>query len=146
MKKIAVITLGVIILFLAGCKPREYTFPNKNQAVEKIELLYNPYTDSSIGSRQMEIVCTLEDESVDAFLERLYGLDTGRCTTPLPRNYGVYIARVIYQNGDVEMFGSRHIEFIKKGDRPKAVGAYFFSGEEFEKLFFEYAEISDFQE
>lgn len=146
MKKIVLIALFIITLSIGGCKSREYTFPNKNQAVEKVELLYNPYTDSNAGSRAMEVICTLESEEVGAFLECLYGLDTSRCTTPLPRNYGAYVARVVYQNGDVEMFGSRHIEFIQKGDSPKAVGAYFFSGEAFEQLFFEYAETSDFQE
>ena len=146
MKKIMIIILFVISLYIGGCKPREYTFPNKNQTVEKVELLYNPYTDNSASDREMEVVCVLKKEQVSAFLESLYSLDTSRCTTPPPRNYGVYIARVVYQNGDVEMFGSRHIEFIQKGDSPKAVGAYYFSGEEFEKLFFEYAGASDFLE
>lgn len=143
MKKIVAITLCIITLFIGGCKPREYTFPNKNQPVNKIELLYNPFSEKGTGSRTMELICTLEDESVDAFLEELYSLDTSRCTTPPPRNYGVYIARVVYQNGDVEMFGSRHIEFIEKGDTPKAIGEYYFSGDAFDKLFLEYAEKED---
>ena len=119
--------------------PEEYTFPNKNEAVAKIELLYHPYPDGGANSDIMEHICTLEEEKATEFLTRLYDLDTNKCITPPARDYGFYIARVIYQNGDVEMFGSWHIEFIEKGDSPKGVGAYYFNEQEFEDLFFQYA-------
>ena len=143
MKKIVVIALCIITFFIGGCKPREYTFPNKNQPVEKIELLYNSFAEKDTGSRTMDLICTLEHEQIDTFLNAVYCLDTNRCITPPPTDYGVYVARVVYQNGDVEMFGSRHIEFIEKGDTPKAIGEYYFSGDAFDKLFLEYAEKGD---
>jgi len=45
MKNVKVVALVAIILFLTGCMPKEYTFPNKGQTVEQIELLYNPQAD-----------------------------------------------------------------------------------------------------
>jgi len=90
----------------------------------------------------METLCILEDKNADAFMKELYNLETDRCITPPPTGYGLYIARVVYRNGDIEMFGSRHIEFIAKGSTPRGIGEYSFSKKAFEELFFEYAGIT----
>ena len=94
----------------------------------------------------MECICSLDNESANAFLAKLYLLDTDRCITPPPTDYGFYVAQVVYQNGDVELYGSRHIEFIEKGNEPTRIGAYYFSGDGFEELFCEYAGITSFEE
>ena len=145
MKKTVVILLFITSI-LSGCKPSQYTFPNKNQSIEKIELLYHPHANNGNIGGPMETICTLEDDSVDVFMEKLYGLETNMCITPPPRGYGFHVARVVYQNGDVEIFGSRHIEFVEKGSEPKWIGEYSFDKKEFEELFFQYAETTDFQE
>lgn len=146
MRKFAIITLIIITLLLSGCMPDEYTFPNKNQPVEKIELLYNPHANKGNIGGPMETICTLEEDSIVAFLERLYQLETAMCITPPPTGYGFYVAQVVYQNGDVELYGSRHIEFIEKGNKPTRIGEYYFSGDGFEELFCEYAGITSFEE
>lgn len=139
MRKVLIIMLIICTSLLSGCMPEEYPFPNKDQPIEKVELLYNPaYGNNAVTWDSMENICILDSENADAFLRALYDIETHKCITPPSSGYGFYVARVVYQNGDVEMFGSRHIEFIKKGDSPKEVGAYSFSKEEFEKLFFEY--------
>ena len=141
MKKTVMIVCAVFIL-LSGCASKEYTFPNKEQPIKEIELLYNPFAYNSNIGGPMDSICILEDENVEDFMEALYNLKTYRCTTPPPTGYGFYVARVVYQNGDVEMFGSWHIEFIEKGDTPKLIGSYAFNTDEFEELFFQYANNS----
>ena len=66
-------------------------------------------------------------------------LQTKHISTAPHRGWGVYIARVTYQNGDVEYLGSGHIEFVKSGEKPIAQGIYYFPGDAFDKLFLEYA-------
>lgn len=146
MRKSLIITLIICTLLLNGCKPREYPFPNKGQPIERIELLYNPYADNGNIGGPMDSICILESDSMGAFLSALYDMETDRCITPPPTGYGFYVARIVYQNGDVEMFGSRHIEFVEKGSEPAWIGEYYFTGDAFEELFFEYAGTSDFPE
>lgn len=146
MRKFVVVILIIMTLLFSSCKSQVYTFPNKGQPIEKTELLYNPHANKGNIGGSMEKICTLDDESTVAFLEKLYQLDTDRCITPPPTGYGFYVVQVIYQNGDVELYGSRHIEFIEKGDEPTRIGAYCFSGDGFEELFCEYAGITSFEE
>lgn len=146
MKKFSVVILLIVTVFLSGCMADEYSFPNKDQPVEKIEMLYNPYFYNRESDEPMELICTLYGKSSDDFLEKLYCLKTNIAISPPPRGNGAYVARVVYQNGDVEMFGSNHIEFIAKGDSLKRIGSYYISKEPFEKLFCEYAGITSFEE
>ena len=143
MKKILTFTFIAMVLFLSSCKSEQYDFPNKGQPIEKIEFLSNPYANKNTLDAPMYNICSLEEECVDAFMQGLYSIETTRCITPPPTDYGLYIARVVYENGDVEMFGSRHIEFIAKGDTPKKIGEYCFDREKFEELFFQYAGTPD---
>lgn len=137
MKKIVIIFFVASIL-LSGCVSDEYTFPNKGQPIEEIELLYNPHAYNGNIGGPMDHILTLEGENVDAFMEDLYNLETYRCNTPPPTGYGFHVVRVAYENGDVEMFGSWHIEFIANGETPKLIGSYAFNTDEFENLFAQY--------
>lgn len=145
MRKFAIVALIIIILLLSGCKTREYTFRNQAKQIERVELLYNPYANSIDVGGLMENICTLDGESAVTFWEELYQLDTHYRTTP-GRNYGFYVAQVTYKNGDIEIFGSRHIEFIAKGESPNKVGGYAFKYDDFEELFCKYAGITSFEE
>lgn len=146
MRKFIVITLIITTIFFSSCKSRVYTFPNKGHQVKEVALLYNPHAHKGNIGGPMETICTLDDESTVAFLEKLYQLDTDRCITPPALGNGFYVAQVVYQNGDIELFGSRHIEFVEKGCEPLRTGAYYFSGDGFEELFCEYAGIASFEE
>ena len=143
MKKYGTIFLLIFVLLLCGCAPRTYTFPNKGQPVASIELLYNPHANNGNIGGDMESICFLQQEDVDSFLQALYAIETRRCITPPPTGYGFYVARVVYENGDVEIFGSRHIEFIEKGNEPKWIGSYYFTPDAFMELFLEYADVGD---
>lgn len=147
MRKLVSITLiFTILLLLSGCQSREYAFPNKDQPIEKIELLYNPYAHKGNIGGPMETICILEDEDAVAFLDALCRMETKRSISPPPTGYGNYVAQVLYQNGDIEMFGSWHIEFVPKGTSPTRIGSYRIVDDAFEELFCEYAGITSFQE
>ena len=142
MKKAAIIFF-LASMFLCGCVSREYTFPNKDQPIESVEMLYNPHANNGNIGGDMEILRSLTIEEAYSLLQALYKLETGRCTTPPPTGYGFYVIRVTYTNGDVEIFGSRHIEFIENGDEPKWIGSYYFPGDAFLDLFSQYVEIEE---
>lgn len=140
MKKYYVIIL--IVLCLCGCSrmPEAYPFENKDEAIKTIELLYYPwYTDESKPFMEFETIRTLKKEEIHAFMESIYALDTRKSAPTPPGNYGMYIARINYENGDTEYLGSTHIEFVKSGETACAVGYYYFAGDGFERLFLEYA-------
>ena len=73
----------------------------------------------------------------------VYEIETSFSISPPPRGYGRYIARVTYANGDVEMLGTSHIEYIKSGDEPTGVGAYYFKGELIDQLILKYGDFPD---
>ena len=140
MKKLIVIIL--ILLLLCGCKtmPDEYPFKNANDNIVSVELLYNPHANEGHHDYPFELSCVLgESESVN-FMNRVMQLETSKCLTPPPSNYGFYIARVTYDDGDVELFGTWHIEFVENGSEPWGVGSYSFDGDDFEILIKEYIE------
>lgn len=140
MKKYVIVFSLIYVLLLCSCAPRNYTFPNKGQPVTSIELLYNPHANKGNIGGHMESICFLQKEEIDSFLRALYTIETHRCTTPPPTGYGFYVVRVVYESGDIEIFGSRHIEFIEQGNEPTMIGEYCFSSETFKELFFEYAD------
>ena len=81
----------------------------------------------------------LEKSEILPFIESVQELKTAKCTSPPPRGYGEYVVRVIYTNGDVEIFGNYHIEFVKNGDEEAGVGSYVFNPfTAYEELFLTY--------
>ena len=146
MKKYAfflVLLIVVIILIALGrCSayPDKYPFENRNEQIKQIDLLYYPQNDDeSKPYREFRLIRTLEPDEIPEFMEEIYSLET-KYVAPPRVNYGQYIARVYYENGDVENFASRHIEFVKAGEQSLAQGIYYFPGDAFDELFLEYAE------
>lgn len=136
------VALFLLVICLSGCvtTPRSYVYVNKDQPIESIELLYYPWAeDNDRTFNEFVFIRELETEEISEFMARIYTLETKRVGLGPPRsNYGRYIARVNYQNGDTEYFASRHIYFAESGKQPMAVGEYYFTGDAFEKLFLEY--------
>lgn len=143
MKKLVCTML--LICSLLGCsyKPTSYQFPNKSIPIDSVELFHNMNPGGiGIDENNMDLLLTLEDSEINGFMEDIYELPTERCGTPPPYGYGEYIAKVTYENGDIEMFGSKNIVYIPSGERSYGVGEYFFEATTFEKLFSQYIDIS----
>jgi len=114
MRKKFVATLVLALLLLSGCDTQNdpYPFSNALEDVVKIELLHNR-NENGIGTEEANIclIYSLAEEEFSAFMEELYAIETDRKMPP-KWGYGDYIAKVSYSNGDVEMFGLLHIEYI----------------------------------
>lgn len=137
MRKIVFILMLIPLLF--GCRriPETYQFANTELEIKQVELLSN----ASVGytGQEFTLVRALDEDEISDFMDALYKLETKKCTTPPPRNFGPHIVRVTYENGDMELFASWHIEFVENGKAITGVGAYYFSGDAFETLYSEYA-------
>ena len=88
---------------------------------------------------EFELIRFLDTDEISEFMEALYAMPTKRAKPTPNSDYGPYIARVTYENGDTEYYGSQHIEFVESGAKAYAVGYYYFVGDEFEHLFLTYA-------
>ena len=140
MKRLLLVFFALLILGGCSTRPMEYPFPNRGEPIESVELLHHPwYEDDTKPFLEFELIRTLEDEEIAGFMEAVYALETHRARPTPPSNYGTYFARVNYENGDTEYLGTAHIEFVESGDQAWAVGDYYFPGDVFDKLFFEYA-------
>ena len=141
MKKLLLLVVCLSFLLL-GCNSaaEPYPFENRDEPITAIELLYYPWIENE-NEPFMEFVLIreLSIEEIPLFMEELYALPSSFVLGSPLRNYGLYIAKVSYENGDTEYFASRHNELVKAGEEPYAVGVYRFIGDSFDELFLEYA-------
>lgn len=144
MKKYCLVVLLLIIL--SGCSRIEpsYDFPNRSVAIESIELYHNMNlwgfgTDES----NMVLLRTLEGDEIAEFMNTIYELPTKRLGTPPQDGYGEYVAKIIYENGDVEMYGPTNIELIPAGSEAWGLDTHYFTGDGFTELFAQYVDISE---
>lgn len=142
MKKFCLILL--VVIALSGCTGREsnYDFPNKSIGITSIELLHNMNkwgygTDES----NMVLLRTLEGAEIVEFMNAIYNLPTKRLGTPPSAGYGEYVAKVIYENGDIEMFGPSNIELIPAGEEAMGLDTHYFADSGFVELFAQYVDI-----
>ena len=136
-----VILLLVIISILCGCSPLPETYPFKDQndSIESIELLYHPSPEGDFTLADYVLVRELAFDEIDPFMDALHTIKTKKTTMSPVRDYGVYVVRVTYVDGEIEIFGNYHIEFVESGEYETGVGFYFFVGDKFKELFLEYA-------
>lgn len=149
MKKMSIIlaVCSFLVLLYSCTQSSAYPFPNRDEPIESVELLYYPFAVDMDNEEFMkfEVIRMLEKEEIPEFMESLYALKTKEAFGSPPCDYGPYIARVNYENGDSEYFGTRHFEMVEAGTQAFAVGIYYFPGDAFEELFFEYAgDLDDF--
>ena len=107
--------------------------------IESIELLYHPLPEGTFTLKDYMFVRQLEPEEVDPFMDALQVLETKKTSVSPVRDFGVYVVRVAYLNGEKEIFGDYHIEHVESGEEETGVGFYFFVGDAFEELFITYA-------
>ena len=134
----------VLALVIIGCSKKnpEYHFPNQTKAIASIELLHNR-NPGGIGTDEskMFLLLTLDSSEIPIFMDAIYALPTKMCGTPPPYGYGEYIAKVVYENGDIEMYGTENIVFIPAGEISYGVGDYIFAGNGFVDLLSQYIDI-----
>lgn len=140
MRKLFIYFLLFFTLCRCASQENSYPFENKGEPIASVELLYYPWIeDDRKPFMEFVLIRTLEEDEIPVFMEALYSLETKRVGPTPPCNYGRYIARVNYENGNIENFATRHIELVEKGKEAHAIGYYVFTGDAFEELFLEYA-------
>lgn len=149
MKQYTIMLLAVLII-ITGCTEQTkmsptYQFSNTVEEIVSIDLLHNRNENASgTDEAKFHLMRTLEEDEIISFMEDVYMLETSYCISPPLWGYGLYIARVEYANGDVEMLGSKNIEYIENGSVPNGVGAYYFVDHGLETVISEYVDLTDF--
>lgn len=147
MRKSLIVFFSLIICLTACVNDEPYPFPNQGQQIKSIELLHNQNENGQgTDASNMVVLKTLDAGEVPVFMDKLYALSTKHAGTPPPWGYGAYIAKVTYENGDIEMFGTLNIEFIKVGAQVTGIGEYVFTTDGIEALIAEYADIGASEE
>lgn len=125
-------TLGLIlfVLILVIACPRvsrTYEFPNSMEDIVSIDLLINTDDVGKADVDKLIVQKSLSEEEISSFMSEIYMLETRRCYPPM-WGWGEYIAKVTYDNGDIELLGSDNIEYVKKGSSATGDGPYAFWG------------------
>lgn len=148
-KKTVILCLISLLVLMSGCSrdeimPSEYVFLHSLEEIDKVELLSNGNPGGYGKDESRFILITqLQEEEIVQFMDEVYALKTSFCISPPPRGYGAYIAKITYSNGDIEMLGTAHIEYIEFGSEPTGVGAYYFTDGALEKLILKYCSIRE---
>ena len=139
--RLTIMFIFILIFMLSGCNrmPDEYSFPNTSGTVLSVELIHNINPEGvGIDETNFEILCVLDVEASQSFLKEIQSLPTHRRYTGPFWGYGPYFARITYMNGDIEIFGCHHFEFIENGAEPTGFGSYKFQHDDFMKVFSSY--------
>ena len=141
-----VIMCACVCLFLRRVheiKTSTYSFPNRDVTIVKIELIHNKNPNGQgTDESNFTILKELSPSEIAMFMSSVYELDVKQFGPPPLWGYGTYVARVIYENGDIEMFGTNNITFIEHGTESEGYGDYYFTPPDFENLFKQFADIS----
>lgn len=148
-KRIIFVLIALFVLLICHTcfGNNQYSFPNPPEAVEKIELLYNPNRFSAKDPfYELVLMRELKSEETVPFMTEIYQLETDRYGPPPRRGYGWYVVRITYTNGDIEMLGSYNIAYIRSGEPQHSTGIYYFPNNGLTELLKNYVDLSEYPE
>ena len=129
MKRYKLILILFILLYILVCLfprvSRTYVFPNSMEDIVSIDLLINTNDVGKADTDRLLFQKSLSETEINNFMSEVYTLETRRCYPPM-WGWGDYIAKVTYNNGDIELLGSGNIEYVEKGSIPTGDGPYAF--------------------
>jgi len=132
-----------ILVVLSILFPRvspTYIFPNPVDEIVSIDLIINMNKPGETEEELLSFQRSLTEEEIQHFMDEIYELKT-EMPYPPPWGWGRYIAKVTYDNGDIEMLGSGNIEYVENGSVADGCGTYTFYGYGvFEEIFLRYLE------
>ena len=133
MKKVRLrrlLLIAAILAFLIRIYIRsEYRFPNDMESIVSVQIMQCSDTEPWDPSGYW-LLKELNENEIPEFMEKIYCLETERGGTPPRWNYGEYIVKITYANGDMECLGTYCIAFVRPGERQSGVGEYYFADEE----------------
>ena len=147
MKKGRCILICIFCVLLSGCgffpvvrKP--YSFKQEIANVYSIEIVRKLYdTLDPIG--EVEVETTLQEDLYDGFMEALVLIDGNYVLEGAAFNFGKYIVRITYFNGEVELISEYNSGYVT----PEGILVqehYWFDHDQFYALLAKYVEI-DFE-
>lgn len=127
MKFVRNILLLVVILGMIGHQyiRSKYRFTMDIELIDTIQIMHRVSEDSG-DPTNYSLIKELEADEFCSFMNQIYALKTKKGGTPPRWGYGEYIAKVTYQNGDMEILGSYCIEYVRSGGQQSGVGEYYF--------------------
>ena len=143
MKKITIIILFLVTLFGCAGTDSTYSFPNRDMRIISIQLLHNRNVNGvGIDESNMVLLKELSEEEIPEFMNACYQLPTKIMGTPPSTGYGEYVAKILYENGDIEIFSTYNIELIPDGCKAVGCGTHYFPVKCFNDVFTEYTDVS----
>ena len=122
---IAVVLIFAIRIYIRS----EYRFPNDMESIVSVQIMQCSDTEPWDPSGYW-LLKELNANEIQGFMEKIYSLETERGGTPPRWNYGEYIVKITYANGDMEFLGTHCIAFVRSGEWQSGVGEYYFADEE----------------
>lgn len=133
MKKVRIrrfLLIAAILAFLIRIYIRsEYRFPNDADTIVSVQIMQCSDTEPWDPSGYW-LLKELNTNEIPEFMEKIYSLETERGGTPPRWNYGEYMVKITYANGDMEFLGTHCIAFVRSGEWQSGVGEYYFADEE----------------
>ena len=134
----AVVLVFLVLFSLCPRVSRTYEFPNPLESIVSIDLLLNSNEVGKAEEDKLIFKKSLSTDEIESFMKEVYELETRRCYPPM-WGWGDYVARVVYDNGDIELLGSGNIEYVESGSFATGDGPYAFWGYGiFEEVFLRY--------
>jgi len=147
LKSITALILMVLLLLTCGCKRKQikpYLSAHVPNSIVRIEVLHNKNPDE-FNHESCYKIRELSKDEIPEFMHQLCDLEVLRVTNRHNNpGYGGYIAEVTYENGDVEMLGSRNITLISNGEAQPDSSWGFLEEESFIAILDQYVDLSPY--
>lgn len=105
----------LLLCMLSGCFLRDrttpYEFRQEFDQIASIEILRKE-TDSVLTDTPTHIIYTLNEADYKSFLDRLMEIEGGYAGSEPGTGFGMYMIRITYQDGEMEMIGNYNNGYI----------------------------------
>lgn len=109
MKKLLILTVGIVIFCLTGCRFYEtietFEFRQPSENIVCIEILKKEY-DSINTDTPLILLKTFDESEYSKVIEGIPALDGWRNTLDPPTGFGVCVFRITYEDGAQEIIGN----------------------------------------
>jgi hypothetical protein len=114
MKTRILYILLAVVLTCSGCffnSDGPYEFRQTFDQIVSIEILRKEY-DSVLTDTPMSVIYTVEPAEHQGFIDNLMEIEGGRVGLDPNTGFGMYIIRITYKNGEMEMIGNYNNGYI----------------------------------
>jgi len=130
MKRILIgITLVLLVVTIISCSvPKELSLHQPVEEINQVELINNSAGD-------LKVLRSLSEYEIPYFIDSILELKCHKSFQP-SGEYGAYVVRIVYKNGDTEYLGSSALAY--ESDESEYDGWYSLSHDDLYVLFAKY--------